>query len=282
MLFCYNILQYVRRFKKAGKHAGLSPEEVQAALEDMLKRTGFAGFDPESETFRSANAADSDNASKGNGVSNGFDHNAHVALYREDGAIRHDSMLWGLIPGHITNAEAAKEIAGKTLNARAETIFEKPSFKYSVLNKRCLLPLNGFFEHHHKGGKTIPHYITKKDAEFYFLASIYDEWHDPHTGNLIKTFSIVTTEANEMMAKIHNAKKNDPRMPLVLSGDDLLVWLDPDSTKEQLTELMQAAPNDWLEAHTVKPLKGKNSATDVDDAIKPFHYPDEVAQQSLF
>ncbi len=277
MIFCYNIVQLVARFKKKGVKKGYASEEVEDAVNALKRAIGYSGNDEETSL---TDAAISERTA--NGVSNGFDHALHYCISRKDGALRHQTMSWGLIPGHTNTVEAAKAIADKTLNARAESIFEKPSFKHSVMHRRCLLPLNGFFEHHHKGGKAIPHYITKRDADFYYLGCIFDEWQHPSLQTSIKTFSIVTVPANQMMATIHNAKKDDPRMPLALSGDDMLTWLDPHATKAQLMEIMKPAPNDSLIARTVKPLKGKNAAKNVDDAIKQFSYPELDVQQELF
>ena len=84
---------------------------------------------------------------------------------------------------------------------------KKPSFKVSASTKRCILPVNGFFEHHHYKGNTYPFHITLPDNKVMNLAGMHDEWVDKETGELIKSFTIVTTPGNELMSKIHNNPK---------------------------------------------------------------------------
>ena len=127
---------------------------------------------------------------------------------------------WGLIPNWVKTEDQAKEISVKTLNAKSETMFQLPSFRASAPNKRCLIPVNGFFEYQHRdGGKTkIPHFIHLKDSEVMYLGGLWTEW------NGIFTFSICTMDANSLMAEIHNSKK---RMPVIIRPELLEAWLDP-------------------------------------------------------
>ena len=127
---------------------------------------------------------------------------------------------WGLIPHWSKDSNIQKF----TLNAKIETLLEKPSFKYST-NKRCLILANGFYEWKWldaKGKKKEKYRITTTDNEPFALAGIYNSWVDKGTGELIDTYSIITTEANPLMAEIHNNKK---RMPIVLLREDEEKWL---------------------------------------------------------
>ena len=124
-------------------------------------------------------------------------------------------MKWGLIP-HWYQGMQPNEIANKTLNARVETLHEKVSFKKLVNSNRCIIPSNGFFEFQHQGSNKIPYFIYPTRDEIFSMAGLYDEWVDQSTGELMRTFTIITTEANELMAEIHNQKK---RMPLLLDAN---------------------------------------------------------------
>lgn len=131
---------------------------------------------------------------------------------------------WGLIPEWSTDEEIRKF----TLNARIETLTEKPSFKNSV-NKRCIIPANGFFEWHRLdsiGNKKQPYFITFPENNFFAFGGIYSEFNNADLKETIRTFSIVTTKANDLMSEIHNSKK---RMPLILSKENEQNWLNNES-----------------------------------------------------
>lgn len=127
---------------------------------------------------------------------------------------------WGLIPFWAKD----KEIRKYTLNAKIETLTEKPSFRNSV-NKRCLVIANSFYEWQWldpKGKNKQKYEISKADEELFAFGGIWSEWTDKESGEIIKSYSIVTTVANELMAKIHNTKK---RMPLILNPKEEASWL---------------------------------------------------------
>lgn len=128
---------------------------------------------------------------------------------------------WGLIPSWAKDDEIKKF----TLNAKIETINEKPSFKGNVKN-RCLIPANGFFEWQWldpKGKKKRKFLIKVKGEEVFAFAGLWSEWTNNRTGEVIHTYTILTTEANELMSKIHNSKK---RMPVIVRPDEYEAWLD--------------------------------------------------------
>ena len=93
---------------------------------------------------------------------------------------------------------------------------EKVSVKKLVNSNRCIIPSNGFFEFQHQGSNKIPYFIYPTRDEIFSMAGLYDEWVDQSTGEFTRTFSIITTDANELMAEIHNQKK---RMPLLLDAN---------------------------------------------------------------
>lgn len=141
---------------------------------------------------------------------------------------------WGLIPKWIKSQDEALKIRLNTLNARSETVFEKPSFKMSIQRKRCLIPSTGFFEWRDENKKKIPYFIHLKDVEIFSMAGIYENWTNTETGEIISGFSILTTEANTLMEFIHNTKK---RMPVILSPENEMSWISNDLNKNDIQDL---------------------------------------------
>ena len=202
----------------------------------------------------------------------GFEHPG-VVVYTNEKPLTPALFTWGLVPAW---AKTKESIWNNTLNAQSETMFEKASFKVSAATKRCLIPADGFYEHHHAGGKTYPFYIQHKeeDKPFYF-AGIWNSWNDPLTGETLSSFSIVTTRANPLMAKIHNKPKfaDEPRMPVILPEGVADEYLKPLSQKEIL-ELCAPYPEELMKAHTVRPLTGKNSPGNVPASSEKYEYAD--------
>lgn len=177
---------------------------------------------------------------------------------------------WGLIPKWVKDEKQAKEMAVNTINARSETIFEKPSFRNSIKDKRCLIFANGFYDYREVNKKKYPYYISLKDQKTFAFGGIYDEWTNPETGEIFNTFSMVTTEANPLMAHIHNVKK---RMPLILDKDSMLDWIKPDLDKDQITALMKPLDENNMQAHTIsKLITSRTERTDVPEVKKEFVY----------
>ena len=149
------------------------------------------------------------------------------------------SMHWGLIPHWFKDADPNK-IAAMTLNAQAETVHEKASFRSLVGKKNCIIPSSGFFEWRTEGKEKIPYFLKPTLDKVFSMAGIYDEWVDRTTGEILRTFSILTCPANEVMEHIHNTKK---RMPVLLSDENLDPWLDGalDTRK-----LLIPSPSEWI------------------------------------
>lgn len=129
-------------------------------------------------------------------------------------------LSWGLIPSWSKD----ENIRQYTLNARIESLHEKPSFKNSI-NKRCLVIADGFFEWKWldaKGKNKQKYLITRPDNELFSFGGIWSEWVNQETGEIMNSYSIVTTPANELMSEIHNSKK---RMPIILTESNENEWL---------------------------------------------------------
>jgi putative SOS response-associated peptidase YedK len=177
-------------------------------------------------------------------------------------------LKWGLIPSWVKSRQDADEIRFKTFNARAESISDKPSFSASFSSKRCIIPVKGFFEWQHAGAKRIPWYIFRADDDIISFAGLWDEWVQNTTGEKFSTFTIVTTDANELMAGIHNSAK---RMPVILDKPDEMKWLDLDNNKTKALELLKPCPSGILRAHTISDLVNKKSSDrNTPEVIRPF------------
>jgi putative SOS response-associated peptidase YedK len=192
----------------------------------------------------------------------GFSHpELPVMLQKEPDRVQ--QAVWGFIPAWAKPDQTA-ELMNKTLNARAETIFTTPMFRGAAPGHRCLIFVDGFFEWKHEkvGGKLkkIPHYIRMPDHKPFALGGLYSHWIDKNdSGEVTTTCSIITTEANELMATIHNSKK---RMPLVMNEDDWNVWLDPKASEAQVKHVMRPFQDGKLDAHEISTMitaKGMNT-----------------------
>jgi putative SOS response-associated peptidase YedK len=257
---CYTIQQLEERILKQGQRKNSTPSEIDEALrifrEQIKGKPLFA-------------------------VS-GFDHPS-IPILINHGGIHWQTMHWGLIPLWCKDWNAALEMSNMTLNARAETLFEKPAFKHAASTRRGLLPITGFYEYKHVKGKKFPFFIDWNDEEVRWLACVCDEWKDQERGDVVLTFSIVTTKGNALMAGIHNNPElEEPRMPVILEGDDLLKWMSSDTSMEELKQLLKPCDDSDMKAHTVKPLRGKFSPGNTPEAFKPHVYAELYEPPTLF
>lgn len=157
----------------------------------------------------------------------------------------HELLLykWGLIPSWSKDPA----MGGRMINARSETLEEKASFKTPLRRKRCIVPVSGFYEWQAREGGKFPIYIYPKDQSLFALAGLWDSWHDPVSGDDLRTFTIITTHANDFMSQYHE------RMPVILRREDYEVWLE---AKEQPVEVLRGVLQrpyspDTLSAHPV-------------------------------
>ncbi|MDX1295645.1 MAG: SOS response-associated peptidase [Sulfurimonadaceae bacterium] len=158
---------------------------------------------------------------------------------------------FGLIP------HWAKETKFQPINARAETIASKPTFKSSFSTRRCLIPVNGFYEWYKAGNHKIPYWITPSSSDFFALAGIYDEWHDPASDETIISSAIITTSPTGVMEPIHD------RMPVILNPDDWKLWLDPKVTEpEAVAPLLSPCRDDLMHAYEVSTYVNSPSNND--------------------
>lgn len=186
---------------------------------------------------------------------------------------------WGLIPRWQKNRADALAFRANTLNARTETIFEKASFRSSIVHKRCLVASDGFFESMHVGKKSIPFFISLRSRDIFSFGGIHEEWVDTESGEIMKTFSICTHAAAPLVARIHNKKE---RQPLMLSGKTEEEWLNPKLGPEDIKKLFHSTDDSTLQAWPVsKLLHSQRENSNVEDVQEAVTYP-ELADIPLF
>lgn len=172
-------------------------------------------------------------------ILSGFDHpQMPVVLHNSIEMCR-----WGLIPEWIKERDKALQIQNQTLNAKSETVFEKASFKKAIIERRCIIPVESFFETQHQGKIKVPYEILPKHGKVLSLAGIWELWTSPQTNTTVAGFSILTCAANQVMAKIHNTKE---RMPVILKSDQIQQWLSPSLSASEIKPMLQACDNDFL------------------------------------
>jgi len=167
-----------------------------------------------------------------------------VVTIMRNGADHLAMLQWGLIPSWAKD----EAIGAKMINARAETLAEKPSFKRLLRSRRCLIVADGFYEWKKEYGGKTPMYITMKDGKPFAFAGLWDSWQDPD-GKPVRTCTIVTTTPNDLVATIHD------RMPAILLPAARDTWLDPATQDEQaLLPLLAPYPADRMTARQVSRL----------------------------
>lgn len=164
---------------------------------------------------------------------------------------------WGLIPSWAKDTQ----MASKMINARSETLLEKPSFRKSLISKRCLIPANGFYEWQQVGKSKIPTYVQLKSKKLFAFAALWDEWQSPE-GEKLRSTTIITTEPNSLLAKLHH------RMAVMLLPEQENIWLDPNiKDPNQLLKLLTQYPESELEYFPVSKLVN-NTSFDSPECIK--------------
>ena len=190
---------------------------------------------------------------------------------------------WGLIPFWVKNQKTADEIRLKTMNARAESIFEKPSFRHAAGQNHCLVLADGFFEWQEYQGKNYPYYIRLKNHEPFAMAGLWDTWVDATTSEEIRTYSVITTKANPLMEQIHNKKK---RMPVILPREHERDWITSSLTKQHAEALLVPYDEHLMEAFTISRLiTSKQRNPNTPEVLHPFTYPElqkKTGQKNLF
>jgi len=157
-------------------------------------------------------------------------------------------LRWGLVPAWAKEAK----IGYSLINARAETLTEKPSFREAFRKRRCLIPADGFYEWRQVNAKRKqPYAITMKDSCIFAFAGLWEQWQDKVTGEIIESCTVITTAPNEICAPIHD------RMPVILAPQNYAAWLGEESaTQDQLTSILKPYPADRMTTYPIAPQIG--------------------------
>ena len=245
---CYDVAYMTQ---KKQKYAKRHPDKDMSALETLFDENG----NPVKPIFHIT----------------GFEH-PKLPIITNESPDEFKLFEWGLIPFWTKNEQQANEIRNKTINARGESMFEKPAFRKAAAERRCIIMVDGFYEHHHKQKQLVPFYISLKDNTPISLAGIWEEWENPENGKKVSTISVVTTKANSMMAKIHNNPKlKEARMPLILPEELESEWLmdiNDKTSEEQVKALIHPFDENLMQAWPVKPIRGKRIKSQTADIIE--------------
>jgi putative SOS response-associated peptidase YedK len=243
---CYDISVYI------------PPEKLESNLEQLgLFVKDFDGFEPHYH------------------ISAHRTPNPHIPVVTANEKDVIQSFLWGLVPPWMK--EMDEKWRRNMANAKAETLLEKRSYKSAALKRHCVILATGFFEWRHLEGKAIPYHIHLKDRELFGIAGIWEY----NSAMNIHSVSLITTEANPMMAKIHNKKE---RMPVILDKDGIDLWLreslpedasssDLESNFHQQVSALSPFPQDNMEAYTIsKLITSRKEDSDQEKILEPLEY----------
>ena len=171
-------------------------------------------------------------------------------IRKGSGGLEEANLRWGLVPSWAKDPK----IGIQCINARAETISEKPSFREAFQKRRCLVPADGFWEWETIGKKKIPWKFTRPDGEEFCLAGLWESWMSE--GEPLETFTIITTSPNGLVSPVHN------RMPVILSPNEAEIWLEGGGQ-----DLLKPAPNDYLIKAAPQPNQLTEGCFDFMDSV---------------
>jgi len=166
---------------------------------------------------------------------------------------------WGLIPSWSRDIK----MGSRMINARGETVAEKPSFRAPFKRRRCIIPADGFYEWQKRGSSKQPMYIHPANDVPFALAGLWEMWRSPD-GDELQTCTIITTTPNELMAPIHN------RMPVILEREDFDMWLDPGDRPELGLHLIRPYPSEKMTAYPVSTFVNR-PINDAPQCIEPLN-----------
>ncbi|OGA41352.1 MAG: hypothetical protein A3G24_06300 [Betaproteobacteria bacterium RIFCSPLOWO2_12_FULL_62_13] len=168
-------------------------------------------------------------------------------------------LRWGLVPAWAKDPS----IGARMINARAETVAEKSAFRSAFRRRRCLVPMSGFYEWEKVGGRKVPHFIHLLNTDVFAAAGLYEYWPGKDGVEPIESYTILTTEANELIRTLHD------RMPALLAENDYEAWLDPGNEKAQaLEQMLKPFPAEEMRAYPIS-LRVNNVKNDGPELLEP-------------
>jgi putative SOS response-associated peptidase YedK len=167
-------------------------------------------------------------------------------------------LSWGLVPSFSKNLSGNKPI-----NARAETIFDTPSFRNAIRRRRCLIPADGFYEWQKVAGAKQPWHVGMVDGALFAFGGVWEYWAKPGEAPVLSC-AIIVTDANEQLERIHD------RMPVIIAPQDYERWLDPELSDAEITELMVPYPADEMRAYPVS-TRVSNARNEGPELIEPLN-----------
>lgn len=181
-----------------------------------------------------------------------------VPVIRAKETRQFDYLYWGLIPSWSKDPS----IGTRLINARSETVTEKPSFRTAFKRRRCLIVADGFYEWRRVGSKKQPYYFRLKNGQPFGFAGLWEHWQSPE-GDEVESCTILTTAANDLVHPVHD------RMPVILHSSDYDSWLDPaGQATDQISTLLRPYPEAEMDAYPVS-NKVNNARNDSPDCIAP-------------
>ena len=193
---------------------------------------------------------------------------------------------WGFVPPHTSTTEKATAFLHQynTLNAKAENLFESRLFQNAIQKQRCLVLCSGFFEWRYKNpakknSEKYPFYVSLKDDGIFVFGGIWEKFTDQDSGEIIHTYAIITTPANDLMELIHNTKK---RMPLIIEPEKALKWLDQNLSEEEIKAYFQPFASDKLKAIPVKKINPRLQYENDPGITVYYHYQELSAMMAKY
>lgn len=214
---CFTVKYITQKKLKYAKRRGDSPEEIGRIEGDLNDLT----LNMEAQEAAS-----------------GFTHPG-LLVFRNTTPLKPELFNWGLVPNWVKDSVQANQIQNKTLNARGETIFEKPSFRKAAQQQRCLIMVDGFYDYHYINGKAYPYLFEYENKEPMVFAGLWDKCKTLD-GKLWNTVSIVTTKAEGLVKEIqNNSKKAESRTPVILTKKNENIWLNNQVVESDLQHLIR-------------------------------------------
>jgi len=193
-----------------------------------------------------------------------------VTAWVADPAVRMEIFTWGLIPPWEKDPGAGV----KRINARAETLSERAGFKVAYRRKRCLIPVDGWYEWKTTPSGKHPYRFRRRDGAAFAFAGLWEEWHDKE-GGMILSCAVITTRPNALVRKFH------ARMPAVLREEDHAAWLNPTTLFKDLDRMLEPIPSDEFTVDPVSPEVNR-AGVDHPGLILPWSSPEQPRQTELF